>query len=242
VGFPPNTGGNPGNGVRKDVEQFLLAFDTDLAPAVGQQVTLSNTNSSVATPRITKLVARAAATYNSVGGGAAAKECDLVVKGSVSGLRRGWVGDGAASPSFTPDDGGAPISLASLTALAATAGQELTFTCATPGSGTRVGINRDRDVRLDGQDNCPDVSNDGQADLTPTRRRRLRQLRGEDEWKPGDTTRMHGQPLRQPAHRGRRDDAGERGPSYGPVGQTVTLSGTGFGPSVQASFDGSWPR
>ena len=30
---------------RRDVEQYLLAFDSDLAPIVGQQVTLTATNS-----------------------------------------------------------------------------------------------------------------------------------------------------------------------------------------------------
>jgi hypothetical protein len=41
----------------------------------------------------------------------------------------------------------------------------LTYTCVAPGSGTRVGINRDLDVRLDALDNCPGHVNDGQADF-----------------------------------------------------------------------------
>jgi DNA-binding beta-propeller fold protein YncE len=162
TGFTTDTNGN---GVRRDVEQFVLAFDTDLAPIVGQQVTLTSVNSVVATPRINLLVARAGVPFSSQILGAGQKECDLVVKGAVGGVRRGWVGNGAASPSFTPDNGDAAISLATLEALAATPGQELTFTCATPGSGTRVGINRDRDTRLDGQDNCPDLANDTQVDF-----------------------------------------------------------------------------
>ena len=55
VGFPIfNT-----NGTRRDVEQFLLAFDSDLAPIVGQQVTLTNANGSTAGPRIDLLIQRA---------------------------------------------------------------------------------------------------------------------------------------------------------------------------------------
>jgi hypothetical protein len=36
---------------RRDVEQFQLAFDTDLAPIVGQQVTLSRVGVRTAGPR-----------------------------------------------------------------------------------------------------------------------------------------------------------------------------------------------
>ena len=41
-GFPQQ---NP-DATRRDVEQFLLAFDSDLAPITGQQVTLTSTNSA----------------------------------------------------------------------------------------------------------------------------------------------------------------------------------------------------
>jgi hypothetical protein len=49
-------------------------------------------------------------------------------------------------------------------AVAATAGQPLTYTCAPPGSGTRVGIDRDEDGRRDGVDNCAAVKNATQTD------------------------------------------------------------------------------
>ncbi len=233
------TSGTAGNGVRHDVEKFVLAFESDLAPIVGQQVTLTSTNSAVATPRINLLVARASTAFTSKIVGNGVKECDLIVKGTVGGVRRGWVGSGSASPSFTPDNGGAAISLASLTALAATPGQELTFTCATPGSGTRLGINRDRDVRLDGQDNCPDVANDDQADF--------------DADGVGDAC----DDCAAKANANQADtDADGVGnvcdsqcigasttalasvyPASGPIGQVVELSATGIGPSAQAYFD-----
>jgi YVTN family beta-propeller protein len=237
VGFPAAAAGD---GVRRDVEQFVLAFDSDLAPIFGQQVTLTATNAAAATPRIDLLVARAATAFSSKVLGAGARECDLVVKGTVSGARRGWVGNGAASPSFTPDDGTAALSLASLTALAATPGQALTFTCAPPGSGTRLGINRDRDTRLDGQDNCPDVANDSQADFD------------------GDLVGDACDNCAAKANGNQADtDADGIGnvcdnqcvaggttkltsvtPASGPIGQFVEFSGTGFGPNVQAIFDG----
>jgi hypothetical protein len=43
-----------------------------------------------------------------------------------------------ATGNFNPDDGSAPLSDGALRALAATAGQEVTYTAATPGSGLRL--------------------------------------------------------------------------------------------------------
>ena len=120
---------------RRDVEQFLLAFDSNLAPVVGQQITLAA--DGVAGPRIDLLVARAA-----VG------ECDLTVKGVVAGLARGYyrLGDGTFQSDRFAET---PLSDAALRALAAVAGQELTYTCVPPGSGERVGVDRDGDGFFD---------------------------------------------------------------------------------------------
>jgi len=59
LGFPQQ---NP-DAMRRDVEQFLLAFDSDLAPIVGQQMTLTSTNSAAAGPRIDLLISRASASF-----------------------------------------------------------------------------------------------------------------------------------------------------------------------------------
>jgi hypothetical protein len=75
-------------------------------------------------------------------------------------VARGWVRE--ASGNFR-DDTNALISEAALRALPATEGP-ITFTCVPPGSGVRMGINRDRDLFLDGLDNCPAVPNDDQTD------------------------------------------------------------------------------
>jgi DNA-binding beta-propeller fold protein YncE len=145
---------------RRDVEAFVMAIDSNLAPIVGQQITLDNTNAAVAGPRINLLIARANASYpvlNFPG----ARECELVVKGTVAGRAKGWTLSGS---SFVPDDGGASVSDSQLRALAATAGQALTYTCAPPGSGSRVGLDRDEDGRRDGVDNCPALKNASQTD------------------------------------------------------------------------------
>src|SRR5262245_24800456 len=160
VGFD---GPSNGDVKRRQVEQFVLAFDSDLAPIVGQQVTLTSTNAVVAGPRIDLLIQRASTPFISKVLGGPVSECELVVKATVAGKQRGWVrllggafqSDKAAEP---------PLSDAALRALAATPGQELTYTCVPPGSGPRMGIDRDEDGVRDGDDNCPETANPGQQD------------------------------------------------------------------------------
>ena len=163
----------PDDTTRRNVEQFVLAFDSDFAPIVGQQVTLTSTATFAnCTPgsstdptcaRIDLMVARASAPFTSKFAGGSVTECDLVVKGKIGGVSKGWVR--VAGGTFQPDDGTANVSDASLRGLAATAGQELTYTAVPPGSGVRIGIDRDLDGVLNGQDNCPGTANANQADL-----------------------------------------------------------------------------
>jgi hypothetical protein len=110
----------------------MLQFDSNLAPIVGQQVTLTSTNSAVAGPRIDLLIARAAA-----------NECDVVVKGTISGLQRGAVR--LASGQFRTDRASEALLSDTQVRALATAGQELTYTCVPPGNGTRIGVDRDED-------------------------------------------------------------------------------------------------
>ena len=78
-----------------------------------------------------------------------AKECDLVVKGTVGGEQRSYLLN-HVSGQFESDRAAEPaLSDAALRALANTAGQELTYTCAPPGSGTRMALDRDEDGFFD---------------------------------------------------------------------------------------------
>src|SRR6185369_7713391 len=88
VGFD---GADNGNVKRRQAEQFVLAFDSDLAPIVGQQITLTSTNSAVAGPRIDLLIQRSAAPFSSAILGGLVTECELIVKGTLAGKQRGWV-------------------------------------------------------------------------------------------------------------------------------------------------------
>jgi YVTN family beta-propeller protein len=152
---------------QRQVEAFMIAMDSDLAPIVGQQITLTSANSGVAGPRVALMLSRCGTDFASkvlidLNGGAV-NECDLIAKLDQGGSQRGYLYD-AANDVFEPDDGGAAITDAALRALAATPGQEITYTAAPPGSGYRMGINRDLDNLLDAPDNCPGVPNDDQTD------------------------------------------------------------------------------
>jgi hypothetical protein len=145
------------------MEQFMLAFETDLAPIVGQQITLNDTNAGVVGPRIDLLIQRAMAPFTSKVLGGNVVECDVIAKGIVAGEPRGSVMN--SSGDFVPDKAADPVLTdAQVRALATTPGQEVTYTCVPPGSGVRLGIDRDEDGVLDGDDNCPAAANPGQED------------------------------------------------------------------------------
>jgi YVTN family beta-propeller protein len=141
-----------GDAQRRQVEQFMFAFDSNLAPIIGQQITLNGTNGATVGARIDLMVSRA--TTN---------ETDLVAKGNIGSKPRGWVRqvDGTFKSDRIAD---VPLTDPQLRALALTAGQELTYTAVPPGSGVRIGIDQDEDGILDTDDNCPSTANSNQLD------------------------------------------------------------------------------
>jgi hypothetical protein len=121
--------------------EFLYAFDSNLAPIVGQQVTLTGTNGQAANPRVDLLIARAGA-----------GECDLVAKADQGARIAGFLyqpssGAFLRDSSFTP-----PVSDAWLRARAKGGKRRVTYTCTPPGSGVRIGLDRDSDGLLDGDE------------------------------------------------------------------------------------------
>jgi MYXO-CTERM domain-containing protein len=118
---------------RRNLEALVMAFDTNLAPIVGQQVTLTSESEPDSDARVELLVERAGTAFEIPNQGTAT-ECDLVAHGVIAGEAIGWLlrtdGD------FESIDG--VISEEDLLDLAGTPGQELTFTCAPPGSGPRM--------------------------------------------------------------------------------------------------------
>jgi DNA-binding beta-propeller fold protein YncE len=124
---------------RRQVEAFMLAFDSNLAPIVGQQVTLADWSGDDVQARIDLFEARAAA-----------GECDLVAHGQLHGRAVGFLYN-PTTGRFIPDRAkDAPVADADLRALVCDG--ELTFTAVPPGSGQRIGIDRDLDGVLDGDE------------------------------------------------------------------------------------------
>ncbi len=126
-----------GDTQRRNVEQYLLAFDNDLAPIVGQQVTLRSDNAASVGPRIDLLMTRATTPFTSKILGPKATECDLIARVVLGGVAKTFVMQ--PDNSFVPDDKTAPLSDAALRALSATPGQEVTYTCLPPGWATGTG-------------------------------------------------------------------------------------------------------
>ena len=136
-GFPQDSPAGTTDAARRDMEQFVLAFDSDLAPIVGQQVTLTSDNTGAAGPRIDLLIQRAAAPFTSKSLNGVVTECDLVAQVVQNGRITGYLYDPVAN-NFIPDDNSPPLSDTALRALAANSGQEVTYTATTPGSGSRI--------------------------------------------------------------------------------------------------------
>jgi DNA-binding beta-propeller fold protein YncE len=143
--FPPGVGiplGPEGLVAKRNMEQYMLAFDSNFAPVVGQQVTLTAAHRAVVSARIDLLIARADA-----------GECDLVAKGRIGQLEVGFLYLG--NHRFATDRRSLPpISDAALRSIVASSGGALTYTCAPPGSGERIGIDRDLDGVLDGDEHA----------------------------------------------------------------------------------------
>jgi DNA-binding beta-propeller fold protein YncE len=130
---------NLNNTLRRNLEAFSLAFDTGLAPAVGQQISVSAT-----TVADTNVIAR----IDLLRARADAGECDLVVKAVIGGEARGALYVGGDQ--FQRDRHSDPLlTSAALRALAGTAGQEQTYTCVPPATGGRIGLDRDLDGTWD---------------------------------------------------------------------------------------------
>jgi YVTN family beta-propeller protein len=146
---------------RLQVEQFLLAFDTDLAPIIGQQVTLTQTNGATVGARITLLMQRAAA-----------NECEVIVKGVINGEQRGWRTMTGGAPLQSDRASEVPISDANLRLLVNQPGEQLTYTAVPMNNGLRAGIDRDEDGYFDRDEldagSDPADPNSTPATITPT--------------------------------------------------------------------------
>lgn len=126
--------------MRAQVVEFVMAADSDLAPIVGQQITLDSDSSEDTKARLELLRQRASVSTPK-------PECDLIAKGNVANVARGFLLQ--PNGSFQSDSTDERYSFEELTDLARAPGGALTFTCVPPGSGVWMGIDRDENGVLD---------------------------------------------------------------------------------------------
>jgi hypothetical protein len=161
-----------GDAQRLDVGAYLLAFESDMAPIVGRQLTATPVNIIAARDAVRLLVARARIV-------APVPECDLIVKGVLNGLDRGWLrqSDGLFHSDRVNDPA---ITLNALLQQVTIPKQERTFSCVPPGSGVRMGIDRDEDGYRD-RDELDAGTDPANPQDTP-------QTIGDPVWTPLDTS------------------------------------------------------
>jgi DNA-binding beta-propeller fold protein YncE len=140
----PGNGGLPdgpeGERQRRQIEAFLHAFPTNLAPIVGQQITLARSSPAAVLARVRLLRQRADA-----------GDCDLIAKTEIAGDEAGFLYIGAGR--FQADRQALPaIPEAALQLLAIRGGAPITYTCVPRGSGERLGVDRDGDGAWDGDE------------------------------------------------------------------------------------------
>jgi hypothetical protein len=129
----------------------MLAFPTNLAPVVGQQITLDASSSAALQARADLLRQRADA-----------EECDLIAKAEIGDAEAGFVYIGSGM--FRTDRKAQPaVPEAALRNLAPS--YPVTYTCVPPGSGLRLGVDRDGDDFWDGDERA---ANSDPADPTST--------------------------------------------------------------------------
>ena len=117
----------------------MLAFPTNFAPIVGQQITLLASSPAAVVARVQLLRQRADA-----------GECDLVAKTQIFDVEAGFLYVGSGR--FRTDRRALPPIDEAALRLLAQAGRPVTYTCVPPGSGQRIGVDRDGDGFWDGDE------------------------------------------------------------------------------------------
>src|ERR1022692_1589898 len=134
----PKIANNPTD--KRNLEAYVLCFDTGTAPAVGftRTVTAANVGST-----------SAQSDWNMLQNQATAGNIDLIANGTLNGQLHGLLYNPAVNNYQTDTTGLGPFTQAQLTSMIQ-AGDTLSFMGVPPGSGQRMGIDRNLDGILDG--------------------------------------------------------------------------------------------
>ncbi|MBL8694319.1 MAG: YncE family protein [Planctomycetes bacterium] len=130
---------------KNHIQAFSLCFDTGMAPAVGYSRTAlqANANLSSLTSDITLLQSQAQA-----------GNIDLIVKGVADGAVRGFTYQPGSGNYKSDRTGYGPFTWAQLQTKLLAGGATLTFMGVPPGTGNRMGIDRNANGVLDGDENA----------------------------------------------------------------------------------------
>ena len=138
----------------RNISAFMMEFPTGTRPAVGRNLTLPPGPAPTGTAAQEALLSQLMVLGNRVDPN---RHCELYAAGRSSGAgarERSWYLNGGAPGGFWSSDVGGELQITTAQ-LRANAGGPLTFTCATVGSGLRLGIDRDEDGAPNGSDFCP---------------------------------------------------------------------------------------
>lgn len=145
--------GIPSEEVREGLVDYLMEFDNDLAPVVGQQITLSKNSPEDAEARVNLFYERAKTPFVSKLLGGITTECELIATGMINDKQRGYFMK-SSDGGFQSDKQADPqLSLSEIIELAKEQNNTLTFTCAVPGKGWRSSV----DSNLNGVLNYDEV-------------------------------------------------------------------------------------
>jgi hypothetical protein len=130
---------NMSDAQERDIFAFMMTFPSGTAPCVGWQQTVISSNAGDV---------NVVSTVNALVNRAEANECDVIAKGTIGGVAKGFAYD-TASNLMVPDSlVESPLSASALRSSVAGA-DVVTFTGVPRGAGVRLGIDRDRDTFLD---------------------------------------------------------------------------------------------
>ncbi|MCG7551047.1 hypothetical protein [Pseudoalteromonas sp. Of7M-16] len=142
--------GIPDETTRQGLVDYMMEFDNDLAPVVGQQITVTENTLEVVKERVLLLEQRASKPFVSKLLGGKVTECDLIVLGVVNNEQRGYLFDQIENNYRSDLAFESRLTLAQLMSLGATPDNSLTFTCTVPGKGWQAALDYDLDGILNG--------------------------------------------------------------------------------------------
>jgi len=131
---------NQAPGDAEDLAAFVMSFPTGTFPCVGRQQTVTSATLGQVFQGFVALLAQARL-----------GRCDLIARGTVDDADFGWAFE-RAGDRFLPDRAGDPVRPGGGLNQLLRAGDSVTYMGVPPGSGVRMGIDRDRDGCLDGDE------------------------------------------------------------------------------------------